>query len=96
MQAPSAAELLAVWEGARAQPITTQALMLLQAASPGVSRQDLAHLSVGERDARLLALRELLFGSRLTALTSCPGCRQQLEIGIESADIHVVGERPNP
>ena len=96
MQAPSAAELLAVWEGARAQPITTQALMLLQAASPGVSRQDLANLSVGERDARLLALRELLFGSRLIALTSCPGCRQQLEIGIESADIHVVGERPNP
>jgi len=96
MQAPSAAELLAVWERARAQPITKQALMLLEAASPGVSRQDLAKLSVGQRDARLLALQELLFGSRLTALTSCPSCREQLEIAIESAELHVVGEQLDP
>jgi len=89
MQAPSAAELLAVWERARAQPITTQALMLLEAASPGASSEDLAKLSVGRRDARLFALREALFGSRLTGLTACPRCRQQLEIGIESANIHV-------
>jgi hypothetical protein len=69
--------------------MTTQALMLLEAASPGASWEDLAKLSVGRRDARLLALREVLFGSRLTGLTSCPRCRQQLEIGIQSADIHV-------
>src|ERR1041384_7276510 len=35
MQAPSASELLEVWERARAQPVATQALMLLAAASPG-------------------------------------------------------------
>ncbi|SRR5258706_2124952 len=93
MQAPSAAELLAVWERARAQPMTTQALMLLEAASPGVSWEDLAKLSVGQRDARLLALREVLFGSRLTGLTSCPRCRQQLEIGIQSADIQADGDQ---
>ncbi|HEV2829175.1 MAG TPA: hypothetical protein VGW76_16380 [Pyrinomonadaceae bacterium] len=93
MQALSAAELLEVWERARAQPITTQALILLEAASPGASGEDLAKLSVGRRDARLLALREVLFGSRLTGLTSCPRCRQQLEIGIESADIHVDGDQ---
>ena len=93
MRAPSAPELLGVWERARAQPITTQALMLLEAASPGASREDLAKLSVGRRDERLFALREVLFGSRLIGLTSCPKCGQQLEIGIESAEIHVDGEQ---
>jgi hypothetical protein len=96
MRALAAAELLAVWEGARTQPAPMQALALLEAASPGVSRQDLAKLSVGQRDARLLILRELLFGSRLTALTSCPSCGQQLEIRIETPDIHVVDGQPDP
>jgi hypothetical protein len=73
--------------------MTTQALMLLEAASPGASWEDLAKLSVGRRDARLLALREVLFGSRLTGLTSCPRCRQQLEIGIQSTDIQVDGDQ---
>ena len=93
MRAPSAPELLGVWERARAQPITTQALMLLEVASPGASREDLAKLSVGRRDARLLALRESLFGSRLTGLTACPKCGQQMEIGIDSAEIHVDGDQ---
>lgn len=95
MQAPSAAELLAVWERAQAQPITTRALMLLEAASPGKSREDLAQLSVGQRDARLLALRELLFGPQLTGLMCCPRCRQHLEIDIECADIKVDRDQPD-
>lgn len=91
MLAPSAAELLSVWERARSQPMTTQALMLLEAASPGASWEDLAKLSVGGRDARLLALREALFGPRLTGLTFCPRCSQQLEIGILASEIQVDG-----
>lgn len=91
MQAPSAAELLSVWERARSQPMTTQALMLLAAASPSTSWEVLAKLSVGRRDARLLALREELFGPRLTGLTSCPQCRQQLEINIVASEIQVDG-----
>jgi hypothetical protein len=96
MRALSASELLTVWERARAQPITTQALMLLEVASPDSPAEDLATLSVGRRDARLLRLREALFGSRLTGLTSCPQCGQQLEIGIEAADIQREGERVVP
>jgi hypothetical protein len=89
MQAPSASVLLAVWERARAQPISTQALMLLEAASPGASREDLVNLSVGRRDALLLSLREALFGSQLTGLTACPRCGLELEIVIEAADIQI-------
>jgi hypothetical protein len=95
MQVPSAAELLAVWERAQFQPITARALMLLEAASPGESKADLARLSVGQRDARLLALRELLFGSQMTGLMSCPRCRQQLEIDFECVDIKVERDQPD-
>lgn len=96
MQAPNASELLAVWERARAQPITMQALMLLEGCSPGAAREDLAKLSVGRRDALLLSLRELLFGARLNGVTACPRCGQQLEIGIEAADIHADVETRDP
>ena len=93
MQAPSASELLAVWERAGAESATIQALTLLEAASPGTSKQELAKLSVGRRDGRLLELRELLFGSRLIGLAACPNCKQQLEIEIESANIRVDQDR---
>ena len=96
MQAPNALELLAVWERARAQPITTQALMLLEGCSPGAAREDLAKLSVGQRDALLLSLRELLFGVQLNGVTACPQCGQTLEIGIEASDIHADVETRDP
>src|SRR6185503_5051786 len=96
MQAPNASELLAVWERARAQPITTQALMLLEGCSPSAAREDLAKLSVGRRDSLLLTLRELLFGARLNGVIDCPRCGQQLEIGIEASDIHADVETRDP
>jgi len=93
MQVPTNSELLAVWERARGQPITTQALMLLEAASANVHREDLAKLSVGQRDGRLLALREALFGSRLTGVTVCPQCGQRLELDIQTGSLRTDAEQ---
>jgi hypothetical protein len=96
MLALSASELLAIWERGRASSTIEQALMLLAAASPDSKPDDLAKLSVGRRDALLLALREAIFGTRLSGLTACPRCGQQLEVGIEAADIHVDAKSPEP
>ena len=96
MQAPSASELLAVWERARAQPLTTQALMLLEAASPDSPGDELSKLSVGRRDGRLLALREALFGERLVGLTACPQCGQQLELNVEASDLRATAQDDAP
>jgi hypothetical protein len=96
MQAPSASELLAVWERARAQPVATQALMLLEAASPDSRGEQLSRLSVGRRDSRLLALRESLFGARLVGLTACPRCGQQLELNLEASVLRATTEREAP
>ena len=96
MQAPSASELLAVWERARAQPVTTQALMLLEAAEPDSRGEELSRLSVGRRDGRLLALREALFGARLVGLTACPQCGQQLELSIHTSELRTTAQHDVP
>jgi hypothetical protein len=86
MRALSAPELLNVWEQGLAQPPIQRALTLLAAAcseTPAV----LANLSVGERDGRLLTLREWAFGSQLVSLANCPNCGERLEWTFNAADL---------
>jgi hypothetical protein len=87
MHALSAWELLNVWERGWGQPTVRQALALLDAAYPDASLEALAMLSVGQRDGRLLTLREQLFGPRLVGVMTCPGCGERLELTIDVADI---------
>jgi hypothetical protein len=90
MRPPSAPDLLNAWEHGLGQPPPARALALLAAAWPGASPEAVARLPVGSRDACLLALRELAFGSRLLAATSCPACGEELEVAFHVADIRVV------
>ena len=80
MQRPEAATLLHAWERGAAQGPTMRGLLLLAAASPGATPAALAATGVGERDARLLELREVLFGSRLECIASCPHCGERIEL----------------
>ena len=60
MRLPSASELVTVWElGLGLTPIE-RALRLLAALFPEASDEELAHFTIGERDAWLLTLREYL------------------------------------
>lgn len=79
LQAFSAASLLDLWEAGRGRAPVEQALLLLSAAFPGRTQGELAQLSIGQRDALLLRLREQTFGSRLTGLAACPNCGERLE-----------------
>src|SRR5215469_17248151 len=80
-------ELLNVWErGLTALPYE-RALTILSAACPESSRDELAQLSIGRRDARLLQLREWAFGADLVILTVCPSCQQVLELSIPAAGL---------
>ncbi len=83
----SATSLLQVWERGQLQAPVEKALTLLAAAYPDASREELAMLSIGRRDAILLSLREQLFGSQLSSLTDCPACGEQLELNFNVADI---------
>jgi hypothetical protein len=83
----SVQELLEVWERGQAQPAVRRALVLLSIACPEAADQDLEELSVGQRDARLLELRERTFGSQLSGLVTCPGCDERLEAPLGVADV---------
>jgi hypothetical protein len=92
MRALSAAELLSVWERGLSLSPPQRALDLLATACPESSLDELSVLSVGQRDARLLSLRELTFGSEVAVLMNCPACGTQLQLALNLADIRMTGE----
>jgi len=92
MRALSASELLGVWERGLAQQPVQRALTLLSAACQETPPDVLAKLSIGQRDACLLTLREWLFGSQLVSLALCPHCGERLELTFNVADIRVVSK----
>lgn len=87
MRALTAAEQLRVWERGRRQTSARRSLLLLAAASPESSPDELARLSVGQRDARLLTIREWTFGARIESVVACPECAERLELTFDAADI---------
>lgn len=89
IRTPSTAELLDAWEQGLGRPLVWQAVFLLATVCPGVPIEALTQLSIGQRDAILLALRERVFGSAFTGLARCPTCSEQLELMLNTADIQV-------
>jgi hypothetical protein len=60
---------------------------VLAAAYLDCSFDALAALSIGERDRRLLTLRQLMFGSQLASVANCSRCGETLEWTIETTDL---------
>jgi hypothetical protein len=87
MHALSVPELLQIWERGLAQSPVQRALNFLSVACSDVSAQELAEWSIGQRDARLLTLREWAFGSQLVSVVDCPNCGDRLELNFNIADI---------
>ncbi len=87
MRPLSANDLLEVWEVGQDRHPLDRALTLLGAACPELATDELAGLSVGARDARLLTLREHTFGPRLAGFVECPRCSEGLEFEAAVADL---------
>src|ERR1041384_1503137 len=86
MRPLSAAQLLAAWERGLGETRWRRALPLL-AASSSDSTEGVAVLSVGERDRRLLQLREWVFGSELGSVANCESCGERLEWTVDTASL---------
>jgi hypothetical protein len=84
MQAPRAAELLGAWERSAALGPVQREDALLRLTDPGVEPGELA---VGERDARLVELRELLFGRELDGAAGCPGCGEPVQYVLDTGSL---------
>jgi hypothetical protein len=89
MQLLTTLELMSVWEQGLSKSLVQRALILLSAACPDASLESLARLSIGQRDSRLLSLREQIFGAQLISIAHCPACSERLELLLQVADIQV-------
>ncbi len=85
----SARSILQVWEQGYDQHLVNRALTLLAASCQEMSLDELAELSVGQRDELLLDLREQTFGTMLNVFAECPQCREHIEFTADVTDIRV-------
>lgn len=82
-------EIVRVWEVSSGQHALDQAITILRAAFPEVSRETLASLRIGQRDASLFAIRAQLFGAHLSSLAICPACSERIEFVLNTADLPI-------
>jgi hypothetical protein len=79
MKPLTATELLAVWERGLNLTLLERIISLLATACPEMDREAICGLRVGERDVRLMQLREWMFGPRLVNTAHCPQCAECVE-----------------
>ena len=78
--------LIDTWDRAARLARPWRELALLESAS-GIAVDDLARLTIGERDRLLLALRIGTFGNRLECETRCPACDTRLELSFDATEL---------
>ncbi|WP_437768989.1 hypothetical protein WMF27_10535 [Sorangium sp. So ce281] len=83
------AAVLAAWEEGLSQGSVERALTLLALALPGVARDEMADLSIGQRDALLLELRARSFGPVAPCVVRCPICQETLEFPVQLPALRV-------
>lgn len=60
---------------------------MLAAAHPDVALEELAQLSLGQRNKKLFRFRDTLFGTEIEANSSCPECTEKVEFYLDSTVI---------
>jgi hypothetical protein len=80
-------EVLRVWESGTGEHPVDRALTVLAAALPDADRTELAAMSVGRRDGRLMDVREANFGSRVSGVAECPECGEILQWDLDLEDV---------
>jgi hypothetical protein len=82
-----ASQVVQVWETAEGRDSIERGLVLLAAAHPDMTREQLSALTIGARDELLFHLRQDLFGGVLNAFAECPDCFERLEYSLSAADL---------
>ena len=96
MRPLSAADMLHLWEHARRRSTVERAVLLLEAALPDAPAEHLADLSIGRRDAALLALRVATFGRELSGCIDCPACGERLEFILDACALQLPARADAP
>lgn len=83
----SALQVVNVWERGEGQYGLERALTILSVAYPERSRQELASLSIGQRDTLLLELRQQIFADTLGGFAKCEKCAARVEYSLRTREI---------
>jgi hypothetical protein len=96
MRGLNAADILQVWDLGLSQHSLDRAMTILSAGCPELSYADLLALPIGLRDAHLLMVYALTFGAQIQGRSRCPGCQEQIEFALDTADLLISpGESPS-
>ncbi len=87
MRALTPIGLLDAWERGQGEGPTLRALALLAAADPETPWEELCALPLGERDRRLLEVREGTLGRRIESVARCPGCGERLDLTLDTREL---------
>ena len=87
MRALTPIGLLDAWERGQGEGANLRALALLAAADPETPWEELCALPLGERDRRLLELREGTLGRRIESVARCPGCGEPLDVLLDTREL---------
>lgn len=85
----SAHDIIRIWElGHRMHPIG-RALLILSASCSGSTRNKLASLPIGRRDALLLEIRSRIFGDNMNCFATCPKCVEKIQFILSARSLIV-------
>jgi hypothetical protein len=82
VQPLSAAEIVQLWEWGQDKHPVDRALALLTLALPELEAEQIADLSVGQRNLCLLLLRRQMFGPVLNGYAECIHCGEKIEFDV--------------
>lgn len=87
MRALTVSEIIQLWETAYRYHPVDQALSMLQPVLPDHSRDQLAAMTLGQRDTLLLSLRKATFGDALPGTGHCPACAGTIEFELNCSEL---------
>jgi hypothetical protein len=86
MRPLSEAELLQSWEEGHGRTPVGRAVALVAAAMDAPAAEA-ARLPLGDRDARLMLLREWTFGEEMSGVINCPSCDEYAELTVRLPEL---------
>ncbi len=84
----TAGDIVLVWEAGRTKHLVDRAMILLTLACPDIPPAALRDLTIGQRNARLLTVRQQMQGPLAECFVKCPRCNEPLEFTIDTATMH--------
>lgn len=90
---PAARDVVRVWELGQDRPAWFRGLLMLAPALPDRTFDDLAAMTIGQRNIHLFRLRRALFGETLSAVARCPRCAAPSEF---TATVGELCPHPDP